>query len=192
VLGLSVSRLWSKVRAPAGWSMAQFNRHSVASAILADLLAVETRVEYAEGAFTAGLLHDVGKLLIAITFPAEFVEIDRAAGGDWRQEEVCEETILGLRHAELSAAALTRWNLPAPITEAVKHHHAQLNGAPLGLAGVVQVADVAANEMGHGCRAAIPASGDPAATLTGHVREGRSEKLLAEFERSFQAIQTLF
>jgi HD-like signal output (HDOD) protein len=164
----------------------------VAAAILADLAAVETRVEYAEGAFTAGLLHDVGKLLIAITFPAEFVEIDRAAGGDWRREESCEETILGLRHAELSAAALARWNLPAPITEAVKDHHAPLNGAPLGLAGVVQLADVAANELGHQCRAAIPASGDPAATLAGYVPEGRALKLLAEFDRTFQSIQTLF
>lgn len=192
VLGLSVSRLWSKVRAPAGWSMAQFNRHSVAAAILADLVAVECRVDYAEGAFTAGLLHDVGKLLIAITFPTEFVEIDRGCGGDWRREQAHEFDLLGLHHAELSAAALARWNLPAPITAAVKDHHEPLDGAPLTLAGAVQLADAAVNELGHGYRPAIAPSGDPASTLAAHVPADRVDRLLGEFDRSFQAIRAMF
>ena len=49
-----------------------FNAHSLAVAVLSDQAALELPVPYPEGAFTAGLLHDVGKLLIAVALPERF------------------------------------------------------------------------------------------------------------------------
>ena len=54
VLGISVARLWAKVKTPASWSMKRFNDHSVAVAVMADLLVQRIDVEYPEGAFIAG------------------------------------------------------------------------------------------------------------------------------------------
>src|SRR5690348_13985394 len=71
VLGLSVSRRWAGARVPGRWNPRQFNAHSLAVAVLSDLVALELPVRYPEGAFTAGLLHDVGKLLIALAMPEE-------------------------------------------------------------------------------------------------------------------------
>src|ERR1700722_3336726 len=65
VLGLSVSKRWASAKVPPMWNNREFNLHSLAVAGLADQLALRTTAPYPEGAFTAGLLHDVGKLLIA-------------------------------------------------------------------------------------------------------------------------------
>ncbi len=192
VLGLSVARLWSNVRGPAGWSVAHFNRHAVAVAQLSDLIAVELDIEYAEGAFTAGLLHDIGKLLIAVSFPSEYLDIDQLAGSDWRKEMAFEELILGFRHAELSAAALERWDLPAPIREAVARHHGAPDGDRSALAGVVDLADTVANELGHGSRAAVAAFGDAMETLAGKGLADEAARLLSEFDRTFGSIRQFF
>jgi len=192
VLSLSVSQLWNHVRTPAGWSMSHFNRHSLAVAMLADLLALETGIEYAEGAFSAGLLHDMGKLLIAVAFPDQTLAIDRLAGPDWHQANFYEETVLELSHAELSAAALTRWNLPVPIVDGVLNHHTPPAGGRLALANVLYAADCAANECGHGSRAAVVEGTDPAAYLAEIGLAQRAESLLDEFHRSFKAIREFF
>lgn len=123
VLGLSVSRMWVSVRAAKGWNARSFNEHSVAAAILSDQLANTLPASYPEGAFIAGLLHDIGKLLIAISFPDEFGEIDRLC----REQPGLDQhelDVLGFTHADLSASALARWNLPIEVQEAARFHHA--------------------------------------------------------------------
>src|ERR1700688_441518 len=72
VLGMSVARMWSQMKMPASWSMARFNMHSAATATLSDLLAQQLPVTYPEGAFVAGLLHDVGRLLLAVGLPEKY------------------------------------------------------------------------------------------------------------------------
>jgi HD-like signal output (HDOD) protein len=68
-LGFSFARMWTHMPTPEGWSGSKFNQHSLAVGILADLLAQRAAAPYPEGAFVAGLLHDIGKLLIATSLP---------------------------------------------------------------------------------------------------------------------------
>ncbi len=121
-LGMSVTRLWGKVRTAPGWSMVNFNQHAIASAILADLLCQEASVVYPEGAFVAGLLHDLGKLLVAVGLPDSYVEIGRLSGLSGQTAEQIEMDVLGFRIADLSAEALRTWNLPEQIQVAVRYH----------------------------------------------------------------------
>src|SRR5579884_3195341 len=123
VLSMSIARMWAEVRTPPGWSMTRFNLHSVAVGILCDLLAQKTRVEYGEGAFVAGLLHDVGLLLIAVALPEEYAEVDRMYRAGEKSWCDCELQLLGFTHPEMSAEALAAWNLPEPIRWAVTEHH---------------------------------------------------------------------
>jgi HD-like signal output (HDOD) protein len=123
VLGMSINRMWNPERMPVSWSMARFNLHSAAAAILSDLLAQRLPVNYPEGAFIAGLLHDVGRLLIAMSLPAQHDRLLKL----WERGEGphldCEADVLGFTHPELSSGALAFWNLPAPIQTAVRYHH---------------------------------------------------------------------
>lgn len=123
VLGMSISRMWNQVRTPPSWSMARFNMHSSAVAILSDLLAQRLNVNYAEGAFVAGLLHDVGRLLIALGLSEEHGQIMRMHEAEGKPLGVCEMEVAGVTHPELSAKALEIWNLPGPIQNAVLYHH---------------------------------------------------------------------
>ena len=66
-LGSSISNLFSRTKLPKTFSVGRFNAHSVATATLLELLSEELPFECGDDAFLAGLLHDVGKLLIAVS-----------------------------------------------------------------------------------------------------------------------------
>ena len=152
VLGLSVTHRWAGAAVSPKWDSRQFNAHSLAVAVLSDLVALELPVPYPEGAFTAGLLHDVGKLLIAVAMPQEFEQICGIyeAGGDTLAD--CEVEVTGITHAEISGAILERWKLPMPIQEAVAYHHSATlaDQETLHLAHVIEVSDHYVNMAGIG------------------------------------------
>jgi HD-like signal output (HDOD) protein len=180
VLGMSVARLWKSVTMPAGWSTVQFNRHSAATAIMADFLVQQLETNYPEGAFIAGLLHDIGHMLIAWSLPAEYNEIRkrRGAGTPWVAAEL---QVLGFNHAELSGDALAIWKLPEPVQLAVRKHHDEPTGV-LTLDRVVEAADHFANTAGF----AIHPSGEPAADLTILIEAGLTEQTARETAAAYE------
>lgn len=194
VLGLSVSRLWAGIKAPPGWSSAAFNQHSVATALLADLLVEVAAVPHAEGAFVAGLLHDIGKLLVAISLPREYVLLSRLLAGGDRSALECERELLGTDHAELSASVLERWNLPAPIQSAVRfHHHPELaDQGQLHLAHVVHTADLLAADLGYSAPTA--AENRPSAALAVETLGAATAlpRLLERFQNEFDLVKEFF
>ncbi len=131
-------------------SMARFNMHSAAVAVLSDLLAQRLPVEYPEGAFVAGLLHDAGRLLIAFALPEEYERILEIYSAGDRSLMECERNILGFTHAELSAEALNNWKLPEKIRIAVGDHHLSPAKSNVGipLSNVVDAANQYANSTG--------------------------------------------
>src|SRR5438552_5807093 len=152
VLGLSVTHRWAGAAVSPKWDSRQFNAHSLAVAVLSDLVALELPVPYPEGAFTAGLLHDVGKLLIAVAMPQEFermCDMYRTVAGSLQEREL-EAT--GVTHAEISGAILERWKLPKPICEAAAWHHSpdRARGGQPHLAHVIEAADHYINANGLG------------------------------------------
>lgn len=192
---LSVSGMWSKVKTPTGWSSAKFNLHAVAAAIMSDLLAQKVPVNYPEGAFVAGLLHDIGLLLIAIGLQKEYEEIRQHLDQGHGSIYDCEKEVIGLDHAELSAAALTKWNLPEPIQKAVQHHHEPppLSGDEFPLSKVLQVADRVVELEGvtlfHNGRESEESSEEVLSQLgLGSEAAGITE----EFETEFEAIKDFF
>jgi HD-like signal output (HDOD) protein len=77
-----------------------------------------------EAAYTAGILHDIGKLMLADSLPVEFQKaLALAATRDAPFHEI-ELEVFGATHAGLAAYLLGLWGLPAPIVEAVAFHHA--------------------------------------------------------------------
>jgi len=196
VLGMSVSRMWTQSALPKTFSTARFNQHNVATAILADLLAQYRPVHYPEGAFVAALFHDLGKMLIVIGMRSEADEIQKLyAGGRMRLIE-CEESILGLNHADLSAAAVAAWNLPEPIQNAVMYHHRPAFAAPndsIPLSRVIAVADHYMNNNGRSIDPAIsPLDLESSDTLDSFGLGDKTEAVLKQFESEFEAISGFF
>jgi len=195
VMSLSISRMWRTVRTPEGWSSASFNIHSVATGILSDLLAQKLPAPYPEGAFVAGLLHDIGKLLIATSLPQEYALIRARFGAGEQPMEECEREVLGTTHAGLSGAALGKWNLPSPIQRAVTFHHApdEANYGQLDLSHVVHAADQLAIDLGHAVLSVGSEQGETSAkTLETLGISGQIPRLLEQFQQEFDVLRGFF
>ena len=195
VLGMSITRMWKKAPVPAAWSMARFNLHSAAVAILSDLLAQRLRVEYPEGAFVAGLLHDIGRLVIALGLPDKHQRISCLQTAGHKHLD-CELEVLGFNHAELSADTLAVWNLPAPILVAVRHHHSpQMDPAEpdsIALSHVLQAANNYVNASGVSIDIANGLeSADPSLVESLGLGD-RLPAILEEFTVEYEAMATFF
>ncbi|MGH9559093.1 MAG: HDOD domain-containing protein [Bryobacteraceae bacterium] len=198
VLGMSLTRMWNLVKMPPSWSMTRFNLHSSATAILSDLLAQRLPVEYPEGAFAAGLLHDLGRLLIALSLPAEHERILALNENGARLRVDCEIEVLGFTHAELSAEALAAWNLPAPICEAAHYHH-QIESeegdgsGEIPLFRIVRAANNYVNSMGVSIRADHSLDcADPTMIASLGLDADQGIELLAEFKAEQEATAMFF
>jgi putative nucleotidyltransferase with HDIG domain len=119
-----------------GFDFQAFWRHSLATAIAARLLAPHLRVN-PETAFTAGLLHDLGTLVLVTRFPAE-----HALVRSYRQAHDCqmaeaELAVIGIDHAQVGSALAAYWKFPEAIQRAVAEHHAierlEAGGLPLAV-----------------------------------------------------------
>ncbi len=115
---------FDKVRA-ADFSVEKLWKHAVATGKFAEQIARAegSDTEMVGEAFTAGMLHDIGKLLLAANLPEVFKE----ALGKARQDQIplceAESVVFGTTHGELGACLLGIWGLPMPIVEAVALHH---------------------------------------------------------------------
>jgi putative nucleotidyltransferase with HDIG domain len=105
-----------------GWEPGDLYRHSLTVAVAGDLLAKETGAVEPEMAYTAGLLHDVGKLAIAHACSEQFETIRQYQAKEHCPWRVAERQILGFDHTEVSGELLTTWKFPASLVEVVKYY----------------------------------------------------------------------
>lgn len=113
-------------RHAAGYAMdeGEFWRHSLLTAKAGELLAGLERPSQASIGYTAGLLHDIGKLVLnQFLDPESQAAIARAIEERGQAGIVAEQNLLRTNHAEVGAALLRKWNLPADIIEATEFHH---------------------------------------------------------------------
>jgi HD-like signal output (HDOD) protein len=199
ILGMSIARMWNQGQMPASWSVGRFNVHSVATALLSDLIAQRRDVTYPEGAFVSGLLHDIGGLLIVRSIPDEYTRVMESSASTGRTPVECETDILGFTHAELSAHALAKWNLPDPIQTAVRYHHnpqadpSELKPGEVALSAVVDAANRYVNSIGISTLPVTPSDpGDTSAMLALGLDETVQERLLREFRAEYQAMEQFF
>jgi putative nucleotidyltransferase with HDIG domain len=122
-------------------------RHSVAAAVSSSEVAAEAGQAKAV-AFTAGLLHDIGKLVLASAEGKAYAEVIRRAKDEGMLLSTLERSAFLVDHAELGGELLRRWNLPPEIIAAVRYHH-ELEAAPSckPLTAAVQVGDIIAHQL---------------------------------------------
>ena len=106
------------------FSLREFWQHSVRTAIIAEQLAIiSDYCKEPESLFTAGLLHDVGRLIVAAKMPEVLPVIDQNAIDNRISIVRSEIEIIGLAHTEIGAALMQKWGFPELIWVSVNHHH---------------------------------------------------------------------
>jgi putative nucleotidyltransferase with HDIG domain len=134
-----------------GFSLEQVWQHSLTVAGVAKHIFQLERKEKAaaDEAFTAGLLHDLGLIILASNLPNQYAEViaQQKNKGCLRRE--AELDLLGSTHAEVGAYLLGLWGLPNSIVEAVAFHHRPFDCPEkrLDLLCVIHVGDALAHEM---------------------------------------------
>lgn len=124
-------------------NMAQFWRHSISCGIVARTLATCLRENNVERFFVAGMLHDVGHLVMCTAIPETAKELMLTNRRLKQLYFRTEQHALGFDHGELGGELLRAWKIPANIYEAVIAHHAprMVVQFPLEVA-IVHLADI--------------------------------------------------
>jgi putative nucleotidyltransferase with HDIG domain len=129
-------------------SMETFWRHSLRCAVIARTIASFLKEPDVEYYFTAGLLHDIGYLVIYRELPELAEKAQEYCAQNRGIVHIVEQEIIGFDHAEVGAELLRRWQLPAMQVEAVAFHHTpSLAREYRRQAAIIHIANFLANTM---------------------------------------------
>jgi putative nucleotidyltransferase with HDIG domain len=130
------------------FDISTFWSHSIAVAVMGRHLATRTKLVPAEEAFTAGLLHDIGKVVLVKEFPEIFVRILETRAADRVTFYEAERALDSWPHTRIGSHLAKRWMLPAVLVDTIHHHHYRAgSAADSPMANLIGVADILANIM---------------------------------------------
>ncbi len=178
-----------------GLTEGELLQHAIATAVAAEQLSIRLKLPDIEVAFTGGLLHDIGKLVMG-TFVAISAEpiLELAVERHMSFEEA-EREVLGIDHAEVGAILLDAWHLPEEIIRVVRYHHAPHTLPDRSTAiDAVHMADAMARSVGigvgnEGQRYNISRDSLSRIKLTREVKEAVTVTMMAALQEILGALQ---
>lgn len=125
--------------------------HSLGTAVISRQIAKAVGLQDSEDIMIAGLLHDLGKVVLAVVEPDQYDTAIRLAHAERIHIAQAERQVFGVDHTEVSAWVCERWHLPQRLVECLTLHHLPLQAyqSPEPTA-IVHVADILARAMGYG------------------------------------------
>lgn len=104
-------------------NMDDYWRHAITTGVMSQMLAGYSNALHSERLFVAGMLHDVGRLVIYLTLPDKAIEVmEMTSGDEWILADA-EEQVLGFNHMDVGAALMKSWHLPESLIAVAKNHH---------------------------------------------------------------------
>jgi putative nucleotidyltransferase with HDIG domain len=156
LLGLDTTRQITLAHATAAYvqgalktaTMRRCWQHTVATAVLAEEIALACGA-FAGVAFTAGIMHDIGRLGLLAAYPEEYELVIRNAAERCLDVLDFEEQEFGAHHAEAGRMLAERWGLPSEMALIAGRHHDPYEGMELDLLRIVHVACRLADVLGY-------------------------------------------
>jgi putative nucleotidyltransferase with HDIG domain len=150
VAAVSGARLLSSAQKGYGIDEGELWKHSVASAVAAQLIAEKLGDDH-NLVYTCALLHDLGKIVLATGLEKIYGKIIEDVEKNQQALLEAEKKLLGVQHAEIGGRLLARWKFPANIVSAVCYHHdPAAAGEHQRLAAYVYVSNLIAHFLGYG------------------------------------------
>ncbi|MBU1701700.1 MAG: HDOD domain-containing protein [Candidatus Eisenbacteria bacterium] len=166
--------------------------HSMGAALAARHLAQRSKQADPEEAFLAGLLHDVGRLILSLTMGERYLTVFRSIYNKEGASIVLEQDAFGFNHAEVGELITRRWEFPEDLAGAVGRHHDDVS-ALSGLTLVVRAADEVTHWMGIGSRPTEQneevGAGTEALGLTPEELESARERIQLSLEQEMAVFQ---
>jgi HD-like signal output (HDOD) protein len=140
-------------------NMESFWKHSIACGLSARNLALVKGETNSERFFVAGLLHDIGSLVICLKLPFKVLEASLRSKSKGETLHAAELESMGFNHTDVGGFLLETWELPKNLVEAVGFHHDPAEATEFSLeASIIHVADMIANTMDLGFQSEEKAS----------------------------------
>lgn len=149
IAAMSAGGMLGKAMDGYGLKAGDMWRHSIAVAVTASEIAAAVSDDALESAYMAGLLHDVGKIILNPHVQQRGLLFDHffsANPGKTIQE--AERNILGFDHAIIAGILCDNWNLPRSISFAIRHHHQPSTAGDHQLSHIVHLADYYTGKAG--------------------------------------------
>jgi putative nucleotidyltransferase with HDIG domain len=144
VLSLSVMKSFALKKNLKRLNIQDFWHHSLAVAVISKYLADHADKPLSSNCFTAGLLHDIGKIILAEYFPEHFEKIWLTSAESAISFVDAEKMVTAVNHAEIGAYLAEKWLLPQPLADAIRHHHSAFSSDHRASA-IIGMADYLAN-----------------------------------------------
>lgn len=147
VLSTVVFDSFKNIRENAKFDIKKFWKHSFICGLTSNIIAAELK-ETSNEFFVAGLIHDIGKLVIYIALPTEFLKLIDITGPLKLKFTAfqAEKEIIGMTHDEVGMGLLKKWSFPESLSNAVGfHHRPQESDKKSLLEFVVHIADMFAH-----------------------------------------------
>ncbi len=158
-LAISVFDYVAGMEEDSRFPIEDFWKHSLCTATICKILGQESGIKQQEETFTAGLLHDIGKLIMKKYFTEDFDEVCNHALNHGQSWIATESELLSVDHTNVAKAVLRSWNFPANLVESVQCHHSLNSGSSYpGLVALVNVSDHISYLMGMGAPASLAAA----------------------------------
>ena len=142
VTSVSIFRAMTFVGETGSFTRKAFWQHSAACGKACDLVGKEFRLDLGGEGFVAGLIHDLGKIMLDAVFHNDFVRVLTLAAEEGIPMFQAEQKTLGVNHAQIGSWLAATWHLPEPLCNAIATHHQEPRDhekEPLGAA--LQFAD---------------------------------------------------
>ena len=155
VTSISIVRLFPARPSGSAFDRAQFWNHSFGCATATRMIASELNPDTEGVDFVAGLLHDIGKLVLDQYFHPKLREVRKLKEKEGLSMLEAETRVIGVDHAVLGSWLAKKWDLPPPLVESIAYHHSPLDVLALAppsrepaLTAMVHLADILAHEPG--------------------------------------------
>ncbi|MEK9629286.1 MAG: HDOD domain-containing protein [Nitrospinota bacterium] len=173
-------------------NMESFWKHSIACGLAARVIASHRKEINTERFFVAGMLHDIGRLVIALSAPFSILGVFMRCKSEKIPLHEAEKDILGFNHTDVGKHLLTDWSLPEFHQKVVGNHHSSV--ADLD-SGILNIADHIANDLklGDSGEASFPPPFDQEIWSKLELPEEINlETIKAEVEELYNATSALF
>lgn len=176
-----------------GMQSGELWKHAVTSATAAQLMARDLGDDDCL-CFTAGLLHDIGKIVLTEVLEDLYTELVERTITQHVSLMEAETLLLGVHHAEIGAKLLERWNFPETLVMSVRYHHSPSEAKPHErIAACVYLGNIISNYMGHnyGELAFAQHGREDALKILGLDAEDVPKYMIKTFDQ-FERIEQLF
>ncbi len=148
VISLSVIEAFSEKELLNNFDIDKYWRHSIGVAMTSKHLAQMVHYQFPEEAFTGGLLHDIGKIVLIRNLPFLFQKIKESAMENTLSFHEAEKSQTPITHAEIGGYMASKWELSKDLVEIILFHHSTgLNVIKPKLLIIVHMADAIVNGL---------------------------------------------